>query len=156
MHWKYKCDRRFLTCDFGATAIEVSLILLPFLIFVLGTIEVSRFYFSKHELSQLANEVVRSYLIRYSNALANDVYILECWSSTEWAEFVDSNVVLLQPGRLSLSEFSGLQDGCPFFDGATLKAVKFQLDYDFNFLTNFVGTAGITLTEYRTFDIELY
>ena len=156
MHWKYKCDKRFLTCDVGATAIEVSLILLPFLIFVLGTIEVARFYFSKHELSQLANEVARSYLIRYSNALSNDVSILECWSSTEWTEFVDSNVVLLQPGRLSLSEFSELQDGCPFFDGAMLKAVKFQLDYDFNFLTNFVNTAGITITEYRTFDIELY
>lgn len=157
MSWKFKFVRSIVRCSRGATAIEASFVLLPFLLFVFGTIEVSRYYFAKHELSQLANEISRSYLLRYGATLSTDnSSVMECWNEVDWQKFSSELTVLLKPEQIRISEFPGTTDGCPFFDGTSLKPVKVQIDYNFSFLSDLIGYGEITLSEYRTFNLATY
>lgn len=126
---------RFIRDTRGSTAIEMSILLLPLMLFIFGLIEVSRLYYSKHELIMLADKFSRQIILDNSQEpLLN------------WQELAIKHSILLNPTKITL-----VQDLTPI-NGVVYH--RLDLSYEFSYLVPIIGS-GVQMLEYaRTIPVN--
>ena len=126
---------RFIRDTRGSTAIEMSILLLPLMLFIFGLIEVSRLYYSKHELVMLADKFSRQII------LANSQETL-----LNWQELAVEHSILIDPTKITL-----VQDLTPI-NGVVYH--RLDLSYEFSYLVPIIGS-GVQMLEYaRTIPVN--
>jgi len=126
---------RFIRDTHGSTAIEMSILLLPLMLFIFGLIEVSRLYYSKHELVMLADKFSRQII------LANSEKPL-----SNWQELAVEHSILIDPTKITL-----VQDLTPI-NGVVYH--RLDLSYEFSYLVPIIGS-GVQMLEYaRTIPVN--
>ena len=126
---------RFIRDTRGSTAIEMSILLLPLMLFIFGLIEVSRLYYSKHELVMLADKFSRQII------LANSPETL-----LNWQELAVEHSILIDPTKITL-----VQDLTPI-NGVVYH--RLDLSYEFSYLVPIIGS-GVQMLEYaRTIPVN--
>lgn len=118
----------------GATALEFALLLGPLLLFIFGIIEVSRFYYSQHELVNIADRLSRQIILNNTGELLSN-----------WPGLVAEAAVLLDPDRISVTQSMSVIAGISYH--------QLDLGYEFSYLVPLVGTGTQTLRYQRTIPI---
>ena len=112
----------------GSTAIEMSILLLPLMMFIFGLIEVSRLYYSQHELVTLADKFSRQIILNNSQE-----------PLTNWQDLANENSILIDPTKITLVQDLSSVNGVMYH--------RLDLSYEFYYLLPIIGN-GVQVLEY--------
>lgn len=107
----------------ASTAVETAILMPILLFFLFGVIEVSRYYFSSHELFKLGDKVSRDIIIRGTDEVFE-----------EWPTFLNKNKNFLNFDDLSFTRKS--------YQNYGESEIGFSLNYNFQFILPLIGDGG--------------
>jgi Flp pilus assembly protein TadG len=127
----------------GVTAVEFAFVGMIFIMLMLGTVEISRYYVTAQSLRTLTAEAARAGLLQVNANFYNNVGS-PCSVSLSAA----TKAALLQRvPLLQLSNVSTTQADWVLADCSAPKRVTANLSYTFTFLVRFLPSGTITLNE---------
>jgi len=119
----------------GSTAIEMSILLLPLMIFIFGLIEVSRLFYSQHELVTLADKFSRQIILDNSQEpLLN------------WQTLASEHSILIDPTKITLVQDLTSINGIVYH--------RLDMSYEFSYLVPIIGNRVEMLKYVRTVPVN--
>jgi Flp pilus assembly protein TadG len=128
--------RRFLRDENGVTAVEFSLVAVPFFLIVFGIIEFGRAFFMQAALEDVADRTLRQIYISSLSAAASDATLEPAMQS-----FARARILAGDPSLLSVD----------VSDVGASGIRRVTLTYPFAFIVNLTGQGSLVLTATRSF-----